>query len=169
METRNNSQSRAIGGAVMIVIGLMAFAAQIFQNSEIGLWFLPALGVLFLAWGISARNAGLLVPGGILTGLGVGVLLANGGLGKWNESSSGGIIVVCLALGFLSIAPLAAFVGGKSQRWALIPGSILAVIGGALLAGSVGLQALTWASYLLPLALIAGGVYIIFKRQGAQA
>lgn len=169
METRNDSQSKAMGGVVLVVIGLMAFAAQIWQNSVIGLWVLLALGVLFLAWGVVTRNVGPLIPGGILSGLGVGVLLANGMPGAWSEMTNGGIVVLCLGLGFLSIVPLSAMVSGKAQLWAMIPGGILTLVGVALFAGNMGVQLLALAGYAWPLILIAIGVYIIWKRTVAHA
>jgi hypothetical protein len=164
METRNN---KAIGGVILILIGVMAFAAQIFQNYNWGLWFLLALGVLFIVWGMGTRTVGLLIPGGIVSGLGVGTVLAGGMWGKLNGVVNGGIVVLCLGLGFVSIVPLAMILGDRRQWWSLIPGGILVVIGIMLLAGAFGLQILALAGYLWPLILIAVGVYIIFKRTRA--
>ncbi len=46
-------------------------------------------------------------------------------------------------------------------------GAILAAIGGALLAGEAGQQMLEFVGQAWPLALIAVGLYVIFRRRGA--
>ncbi|MBI5034672.1 MAG: hypothetical protein HZB51_29470 [Chloroflexi bacterium] len=169
METRNGLRNGAMGGIVLILIGLMMFVAQLTQSSSIALFILPALGLIFLAWGISTRNAGPMIPGGILSGLGMGVLIVNGTLGQVDEMISGSIVLLSIALGFFVITPLTTCFSGKTQWWALIPAAILGFIGTALLAGNIGLQLITLLGYVWPLVLIAVGGYIIFKRQSAHA
>lgn len=169
METRKDLHAGAMGGIVLILIGLMMFVAQITQSSSIALLILPALGLIFLAWGITTRQVGPMIPGSILSGLGIGVVIVTGTLGQVAETIGGSIVLLSLALGFFVITPLTAFFNGKPQWWALIPAAILAFIGAAMLAGSVGLQVLALLSYLWPLILIAVGVYVIFTRQSACA
>ena len=48
--------------------------------------------------------------------------------------------------------------------WALIPGGIMAVIGGAMLLGGAWLKLLELSNLLWPAALILTGIYIIFRR-----
>ena len=168
METRNGLRNGSVGGIVLILIGLMMFVTQITQSSHLALFILPALGLIFLAWGITTRQGGPMIPGGILSGLGLGVLIVTGTLGQFNETTSGGVVVLSLALGFLVVTPLTAFFSCKTQMWALIPGTLLALVGAAMLAGDIGLQLLSLLGYLWPLALIAVGVYVIFKRQSVH-
>ena len=169
METRQGLHNGLMGGIVLILIGAMMFVAQITQSSSVALFILPALGLIFLAWGITTRQSGPMIPGSILSGLGLSVLIVNGTLGQVDEMISGSIVILSLALGFFSITPLTAFFSGKTQWWALIPASILGLVGVAMLAGSVGLQLLSLLGYLWPLVLIAVGAYIIFKRQSVHA
>ncbi len=162
-QTTSTKQNRWIGGAVMIAIGSMLFVAQIVKDERIGLLLLPALGLLFIVMGIGTRNSGVMVPGGILSGLGCGLLLVS--TGAFNEMTSGAIVLLSLALGFIAIIPLVAIATRKIEWWPLIPGGIMGVLGGALLAGELGLQLLAMLGWAWPLILIAVGVYVIFKGQ----
>ena len=60
------------------------------------------LGVLFIVWGLLARLPGLMIPGGILTGLGSGILLSQYAFGSTTGDVQGGIIVLGLGVGFLA-------------------------------------------------------------------
>ena len=52
-----------VGGAILITIGVMALLSQI-PGLNAGLFFLPALGAIFLVAGVLSRQIGLLIPGG---------------------------------------------------------------------------------------------------------
>ena len=60
------------GGLILIAIGLIALVGQFVTISlpaDFGLLIVPGLGALFLVWGILTRKAGLVIPGGILSGV----------------------------------------------------------------------------------------------------
>lgn len=162
-QTASTKQNRWIGGAVMIAIGLMLFMAQIVKDERIGFLLMPVLGLFFIAMGIGTRNSGIMVPGGILSGLGTGLMLVS--TGTFNEMASGSIILLSLALGFIAIIPLTAIVGGKVQLWPLIPGGFIGLTGGVLLAGEFGLQVLTLLGFAWPVFLIATGAFVILRAQ----
>ena len=64
------------GGLVLIAIGLLALIFQLLpiqMTESLGLLIVPGLGALFLVWGILTRTDGLMIPGGILSGVGWGV------------------------------------------------------------------------------------------------
>src|SRR5690348_16600287 len=67
---------RLIAGVVLIVFGMLMLLATFTNSSILGLSILPILGVLFIVWGLLARLPGPMIPGGILTGLGLGILLS---------------------------------------------------------------------------------------------
>ncbi len=56
---------------MLVLLRLPALLVAQFVNLGL-LWALPGLGVIFLAWGLSVRQVRLLIPGGILPGLGAG-------------------------------------------------------------------------------------------------
>lgn len=162
----NNHKQRGslIAGLIMIGIGAYLFVAQFVQASWMGLLLMPALGLIFIAGGLAGRNVGLLVPGGILSGLGLGAYLASGPFGEVNELTRGSLVLLSFAAGWVLITLLAAFIGQR-VFWPLIPGAILAAVGGLLLAGQSGLTVLEWAGRLWPLALILGGLAVLLRRR----
>ena len=161
-ENAQPQRGRLVGGLILIVIGLYLFAAQFLQAPWMGLLILPGLGLIFLAAGLGTRNPGLLVPGGILSGLGLGTYLVAGPLADVTEVQRGAIVLLSFAAGWVLITLLTALLG-QSRLWPLIPGGILAGIGGLLLAGPAGLTALEWIGRLWPLALIASGAAILLR------
>ncbi len=140
-------------GILLIAIGLLsllAFATDVGGEIVVG-----AIGVGFLAFYVTTRNYGLLVPGAILTGLGSGIIInAYGG--------PSAAVVLGLGAGFLAIA-VVDIVAGKQAAgwwWPLIPGGILTLIGASELAGirNVG-------QYLVPAGLIAVGIVLIMRKR----
>ena len=131
--TGNNRYVLAI---ILIVVGLGGLASQVFKpTTDIGGWIVLIIGVGLLGAFAYTRTYGLLVPGGIMTGLGTGIILSESLTFATDEAASGAI-VLGLGLGFLSIWVIGAIVGvAQHHFWPLIPGGILAVVGGALLIG----------------------------------
>jgi hypothetical protein len=168
LETRKSSTSAVVPGLALILIGLLIFAGQWIKEDWIGLLFLPALGIIFLAWGMISKKVGLIVPGGILSGIGAGAILVQGPFANLSGEATGGVFMIAFAAGFLLIPLFAAFIDGKFHWWPLIPAGFMAIIGAALLIGGTALQVLEMANYLWPLALIAIGLYLILWRRGVQ-
>jgi hypothetical protein len=160
----HQQRRRLVGGLIMIGIGLYLFAAQFIQAQWMGLLVMPALGLIFSAGGLAGRNAGLLVPGGILSGIGLGTYLVTGPYADASEVTRGAIVLLCFAAGWALITFLSALIGQR-VLWPLIPGGIMAVIGGLLLAGQNGLTVLEWTGRLWPLALIVGGLAVLIRRR----
>jgi len=156
---------RWVAGLMLIAVGLFSLAGQFVRSEALGLMVLPGLGLFFVVWGLVSRNAGLLIPGGILSGLGVGVYLIEQPLWYLNGSAEGGVIVLSLAAGFVGVTLLTALATNRAHWWALIPASILGLVGAALLAGDEGLRVLETVGRLWPVVLIAiGGALILRPR-----
>ena len=156
-----------IGGIVLIAIGVFLFLNQVLKV-DLGIYFPLALGVVFLVWGAATRRIGLLIPGGIVAGIGVGALLVEGIGPNYAEPASGGLFLLAFAGGWGLITLASALFTPHVAWWPLIPGGILAVIGAALLAGSTGLKFLEYLGMGWPVILIILGVYLLFKRLPAQ-
>lgn len=165
--TRRNG--KMVAGAALIVLGLLALAAQFVQGDWLELLFLPALATVFLVWGVLARQVGLLIPGGILGGIALGAYLIEGPLAGLEEASSGGVFLLAFSLGWGLITLLSGLVTEKTHWWPLIPGGIMALIGAGLLAGELGQMLLNLAGKAWPLALIAIGLYLLVARRQAAA
>jgi hypothetical protein len=125
-----------VTGIALLIIGLLSLTDS-FIPREIRLSLLIAAGLIFLVWGVVARSAGPLIAGGILSGIGTGVLLAEQ---VFPGTSQAGVIALAIGIGFLIIFPLSVFFTSRPQRWALIPGGILAVVGAVRLMSGVSLD-----------------------------
>ena len=137
-------------GAVLVAVGDVLLAGRFSDVVAAGgpaLW----IGLGFLAWWAFSGNYGLLLPAGVLTGLGVGLMLDQVGF-YGNPAALG------LGVGFLAIYALDALRGRRrSSWWPLVPGAVLIVVG--LLQNTAGWASLGDLGW--PLVLIVVGIIII--------
>jgi len=160
---QRRTDQRLIAGVVLIVFGMLMLLATFTNSSILGLSILPILGVLFIVWGLLARLPGPMIPGGILTGLGLGILLSQYAFSSSTGETQGGIVLLGLGIGFLLIIPLAWIVSPVRHWWALIPGGILTFIGIALLIGGPALTVASILGRLWPIIPIAVGMFLIWR------
>lgn len=161
MKMRKNN---SVSGLFLMGLGLILLVGQFVQfdlPESLGLLLVPALGAIFLVWGSVTRNGGLVIPGGILSGVGWGAYAIEGPFAIWQGDSEGGVFLIFLGLGFGLITLVTAVFTDKTHWWALIPGSIIAFVGLAILFGGAMLTLLTWVGKLWPLALILLGISIL--------
>lgn len=156
-------RNRIISGFVLILLGGLFLLNQMIEIPSVGKLFLPGLGLVFLVWGMITRTGGLLVPGGILAGIGAGVYLMET-LPLEGEQDAG-VFLLAFGGGFALITLLSLFFSTEKHWWALIPGSILVTIGAAVYAGGTALKVLETAGKFWPVLLILIGVWVIFRRR----
>lgn len=126
--------------------------------------FLPALGCILLAWGTAVRKTGLLIPGGVLAGVGLGVMVAQGPFGLATPDAQAGIILASIGLGWVAVAVLNVSMVNRRAWWPFIPAAVLGALGLTLvIAGGAGLAALVGVG--VPAALIAVGVALAVRRR----
>jgi hypothetical protein len=169
----NKKRPNLIGGMILVLIGVLSLLSNFFGDTPYALWFLPALGVIFLAAGIIAAKRGLLIPGGIILGIGAGAMALEQYFPNMAEPAKGGIFMVAFACGWALITLLSLFVKDAEDKskvmwWPLIPGGIIGVIGAALLMGESGLKVLDYFGQGWPVILIAIGLYLILRRRDIQ-
>ncbi len=168
-EARSKRHSRWISGLGLIMIGALVLIEQYVESRWLGTLFLSALGGMFLLWGSTIRNIGLLIPGGMLSGLGLGIVIEGWLLGDLSGDAEAGVFLLTLALGWALISLLSALFLEETHWWPLIPGGLMVAIGGALLAGGRAREALEFVgsgfNRAWPLALIVLGLYLIFRRK----
>lgn len=162
-------RSHLTAGIGLIVIGLLILVAQFVQSDWMGLLFLPALGLIFLVWGSVARNVGLLIPGGILSGIGLGVFLNEVVFPGLEGAGTGGVFLTSFGLGWGLITLLSAIFTDQVHWWPLIPGGILGLIGGLLLMGGAGLAVLEIVGRWWPLGLIGLGLWLLLRRGSRES
>ena len=177
MSTTNNTQKKNIpfGGILLIFGGLFLLAQQFTEIEITGGIFFAALGLFFILWGATTHKSGLLIPGGILSGLSLGVFLIEdtGGIAEYLE---GGIFLLSLAVGFGLITVLSHLFTDEKNWWALIVASLAALVGGGVLivenpkssALKNAVETVFNASqYFWPVVLFALGLWVIFKKRDA--
>ena len=164
-------RSRAVSPAV-VLIGLGALFLLWQLISPTGALPLLILGGVFTGVALGGAVRGLIVPGGILLGLGGGVLAA-AILGNISGAYGGAAVVGGLGVGFWMIPVLDAVrhphIGGF--EWARIPGTILLGLAGflALLGtASVAARTIGLLFHFWPVLLILGGLWLFFasRRRG---
>lgn len=155
-----------IAGSILILVGALSLVSMI-PGVDPGLFFLPALGAIFLAAGFITRTPGLLIPGCILEGIGVGAALIEGPFRYVESPAEGGIFLLAFAGGWVLLT-LTTWMVGRRMLWPLIPAAVLGLVGGALLAGQSGLQFLEATNQAWPLVLIAIGLFILLRRRGTN-
>jgi hypothetical protein len=167
--SENNTVRRPAGkliaGTILVLAGAFALLGQFvsFNPGFFPLW----LGAIFLAAGIITRNTGLLVPGGILSGIAAGSMLVIGPYDASPDPLQGGMFLLAFAGGWALISLLSPITnpGHKVSLWPLVPGGILALIGAALVVDGPALKALEIVGQGWPLVLIAVGLYIMLRRK----
>jgi hypothetical protein len=148
--TRHRERSGVTFGAVLVVVGALLLAYRFSDTVAAGSAPL-VIGLGFVTWWAVSGGFGLVVPGGVLSGIGVGLVLQETGF-------YGDAVPFGLGLGFLAIYVLDALRRREWSRWwPLVPGAVLVGVG---LFGDTS----TWESlggFGWPLILIAVGVVVL--------
>ncbi len=146
-------------GVILIAVGVTLFAVQLLHlDADV---IVMVIGLVFATAFAGTRRYGLLVPAGILTGLGFGILLEDFGV-------RGEPVVLGLGLGFLAIFGADLLTSGArapGRWWPLIPGTILIVIAGA--ESTFGPEGARFIEQGWPILLIAAGAWLLLRGRVA--
>jgi hypothetical protein len=163
-ETTNNPVDRKgklTGGIILITIGL---GLLIFQWVSLEMFFPLMIGLVFILAGILNRSAGLLIPGGIVGGVGLGIMaMENTWFAPVGTTEGGGIFLLAMSLGWFSIILLSKLFTDETQVWPVFPGGAMALIGGLILMGEAGLQILEVLGTFWPVILVVIGLSLLFN------
>ncbi len=158
-DMRDRWQENRNGALAMIGVGAFLLALTVVGK----LWLaLPILGAAFLMAGVVSREAGWLIPGGIMGGISLGIFLIEGPFRLAGEEGEGGLFMLAFALGWLSIA-LLSLLTRERLWWALIPAGIMGLIGLAALGGGIWSSLLRLVGLAWPVGLIVGGFYLLLR------
>ena len=159
-ETKSVSKDNFATGIILIAIGV---GLLVFRLVSLEGFFPLAMGLIFILAGILKRSAGLIIPGGIIGGAGLGiVVMENNWLAPMGSVDGGGVFLLVMSLGWFSITILSKLFTDETQVWALIPATAMALIGGLVLMGEQGLEVLKVMGTYWPLILVAIGLWILF-------
>jgi len=146
-------------GIILIVIGMGLLASRFLSLEG---WIPLGLGLIFTLAGILKRSAGLLIPGGIISGVGLGIVVTqNGLLAPMGTLDGGAVMLLSMALGWLTIPVLSKLFTDETQIWPVFPGGALLIIGSLILMGTNGLKALEILGSYWPVILILIGVSVL--------
>jgi hypothetical protein len=142
-------------GVILIVVGGALFAVQLLHlDADV---IVLVIGLVFAVAYAAMRSYGLLIPAGVLTGLGTGIVLEDVGV-------RGEPVVLGLGLGFLAIYAADRLLTGARERgrwWPLVPGAILTVIAGA--ESTFGDEGARLIAQGWPILLIAAGAWLLLR------
>jgi hypothetical protein len=153
------NRAKLIPGLILIILGIVFLLMQYFEFGP-GL-FLALLGLVFLILYVLTRSYGLLIPGCILAGIGIGLMFDRPPL------NTAVAVPIGLGLAFIAIFVVQLVVARASHWWPLIPGGILVLTG---IADGVP-QAQTLIEKGWPLILVLIGLLILagqFWRTNAK-
>ena len=159
MNRNNNTSGAVVGGALLVVVGLLALVANLGGDKLIYESIPLAIGAAFGVAYAFTRKYGFLVPAGILMGVGGGLVAAD----LLNQPDAGPYVGIAGGLGFLAVFVVDMLVSGTPTRWwPVIPGAVMLFAGAAAASESnADLKALQiWS----PVLLIALGVLILLTR-----
>ena len=109
-------------GAVLVTVGAVLLAYRFSDTLAAGSAPL-VIGLGFIAWWAMSGNFGLVVPGGVLAGIGLGMVIQQAGF-------YGEAVPLGLGLGFLAIYLLDALRRREWSRWwPLVPAVVLVAVG----------------------------------------
>jgi hypothetical protein len=150
----------AVPALVLIGIGVVLLIAQL---TGIGPEAVVAvIGAGFLIAYAATRTYGFLIPGGIMTGLGIGIVIEVEAAGSRGEP-----VLLGLGIGFLAIYAVDAMVRRSAALWwPVIPGGILATIGVLVGTGREGW--LQNAGSWWPAILIVIGALILLSQRRSE-
>lgn len=148
-------QHNYVPGLILIVVGAFLFFVQ---ATGIGAEAVVAIiGVGFLVAYAVTRHYGFLVPAGILSGLGLGIVY------EVQVTSGGGAVLIGLGLGFLFIFAVDLLVERRTAGWwPVIPGGIVGTIG--LLVEAEQRTALANVAHAWPIGLIVLGLILVVAQ-----
>lgn len=143
-----------MAGLIIAGLGLFFLAAQL--EPDIGRFVTLFIGLALLAVFVIRRDYGFLVPGSILTGIGIGLALEPALV----DQMQGSLMLMSLAGGFLGIWVIGSIYRlPQNHWWPLIPGGILMLVGLVQLSRADAENALR----LWPLILVLVGALVLTR------
>lgn len=167
-----NRKNGVIGGIILILLGLLFLAREIFPQA-FQFWEWPfiiiGLGGVFLLWAILSGTGGLAVPGTILAGIG-GIFYYQTITSDWESWA----YIWALIPGFVGVGVIIGGIIDRNYKEAFSGGLILMLISGILFfvfGQAFGLEAEIikyWPALLIILGVIAL-VRALFSGRGKRA
>ena len=149
---------RIAAGVILVLFGI---ATLLQRWLDIGNYIVIVLGVGMLVWGSVSHRSSWIIPGGVLSGIGLGILAMQG---PWQIpiADQNGVFLLCFALGWFMITLLTALFT-CTQWWALIPGGIMALIGGSILVTNGTIRWMDLNLVYAAILIVVGLILLVFR------
>jgi hypothetical protein len=151
----SRSRNTLLGGFILVLIGAAALMSEVWPDAE---RFIPlAVGLGLFGLFLLSRSYRALVGACVLSGLGIGLLVA--ALFPRGGDADGPGAVLGLAAGFIAIWLVSALMGLKEHHfWPLIPGGILLAVGMGLVLDLFTSDVSRW---FVPAAVVVIGLIVM--------
>ncbi len=147
-------------GAMLLLVGFERLGNRLFPDLVTIVPLLVGLGLLGLFF--LMRSLGPLVAGGVISGLGLGILVAT--RGSPDVGAAG--FLISLAGGFYLAWILGLVFDVREVRWwPVVPGSLLLAAGAVVYTAGLGVQLLQVAVDWWPLVPIVTGLYLLLSAR----
>lgn len=157
-KTNRRHNPRVVAGIILVLFGL---ATLLQRWLDIGNYIVLLLGLGMLVWGSVSRRTGLIIPGGVLSGIGLGILAVQGPW-RFPVADQNGIFLLCFSVGWFLITFLTG-VFTCTQWWALIPGGIMALIGGSILVTNGAARWMDLNLVYAVILIVVGLILLVFR------
>ena len=168
MQTNRSNIGALIGGAVLIAVGLLSLAGQVFHSLNWGfLWpfIVIGIGALFFVamFAGGKQTAGFAIPGSIVGGIGL-ILLFQNITGHWESMSYfWTIIIMFVGAGIYIMGWYSSDVNQKQSGLRVMKiGLIMFVVLGVFFEMIFS----SFSSVAFPILLIVLGAYLVLTRSG---
>jgi hypothetical protein len=111
----------------LLLVASLASLIVLSYVTSISLIVIPLLGILCILASIRTCNAALLIPGGVLSGVGLGGMLTAGLFQIVSGDLAVSLFLLTCALGWFSITLFSHLFMRHTQWWAIIPGGMMAL------------------------------------------
>jgi hypothetical protein len=147
-------------GAMLVLLGFERLGNRLFPDLVTSVPLLVGLALLGLFF--LTRSLGALVAGGVISGLGLGILVATRGSPDFGAAG----FLISLAGGFYLVWVLGLmFQRSEIRWWPVVPGSLLLAAGAVVYAAGLGEQLLQLAVDWWPLVPIITGIYLLLSAR----
>ena len=166
-------------GIALVSIGVAILLDQVLKTGWLVMLVFPISGIVLLAEGSKIRKLGLVIAGGILSGLGVGGFFLLSSVIHTSIEKRIGLMLVAFAIGWASITLLSCLALRKTEWWPMIPAGIIISLGLCFLFSElrlidfvlymvtgVGLVLLVWGIFWRLFGLIIPGSLMISGGPG---
>lgn len=145
-----------VAGLFLVGLGALLLVGR--EVPDAGRYVVLVVGLGLLVLFAANREYGVLVPGCIVTGVGLGIVLAS----EYTGEVGGALFMLSLGGGFLAIWVIGGlFRLSEHHGWPLVPGLILGSIGAATAAGERGRPAADAIATGWPLVLVLIGLWLV--------